>query len=141
MTDREPLRVGPLALKWDDDNQANVRLGRHLTLGVYRTSQGLWRYIAVFDFPDVQEVYGQTWLDVRDAVDEAERFLLVSGYLAQYRSRRRLLARECERRAEYWRSVALDCADRDANYTKAVLAHAGARAAKYARWAEALRSP
>lgn len=102
MPDREPLRAGPLELKWDDDNQAGARLSKRCTLGVYRTSRGLWRYIAVFDLGEVQEVYGETRATVELAVRDAEGFLSASGYLAQYRSRRRLLAKWCIARANHW---------------------------------------
>ena len=144
----EPLRVGPLVLAWDDDNQAGVRLSKAGTLGIYRTSRGLWRYICVLDFDEVQEVYGEARKHIEAACRDAERFLAGTGYLAQYRSRRRMLARECERRAdkraalaEAWSRQADGAPGANPQRCRARSLHHKNLAAKYARWAEALRAP
>lgn len=64
---------------------------------------------------------------------------MAESYLAQCRSRRRLLARECERRATELRDLAARLGSTYAPGYRAMSKEQDSHAAKLTRWAKALK--
>jgi|GEM_PF-4402260 len=120
MADREPLRAGPLMLRWNQvDHQWQ-----------YQMVGGRGHKLAITGFIDK--------LGERDnAIERLTLTLTSTGYLAQYRSRRRLLARICQ-----------NLVDKDGRREVSILVRGGdmgraaffaARGKKRHQWAEKLR--
>lgn len=147
MTDREPLRVGPLVLRWTQLNPHGLKprygytgmCAGGLRLTIKQGQVGFWAC-------EGHQIGCIAAGSLGKVIDDSEEWLRAHGYLAQYRSRRRLLARECERRARELRTSGWDLHESaDAYGESAKLACLGAgdvllhRAAKYTRWANQLK--
>lgn len=137
MTDREPLRVGPLVL-------SALRTG-----GTFESCELLAGMALIRAGLAVEVPHDHCGKPIGSVSPFGTLKLTPAGQTvaAAYRSRRRLLARECERRAEHWKSLHRHSEQRvceaetwaDRQEWRRFAASDRARAAKYARWAEKLR--
>jgi tRNA isopentenyl-2-thiomethyl-A-37 hydroxylase MiaE len=137
MTDREPLRVGPLVLEWredrrDDDNRR--LLSGYVLPG---TTWAICLDVKAWVVAAGGQKLGVRWSALDNAASDLLAWLTETGYLAQYRSRRRLLAtmlamKAAELHHDAFQAELLGLRDRSDRSSR--------RAAKYARWAEMLRA-